>query len=764
METITLKFKASGQKLSADSCPQKYASNTVNYIQAEFDLDANWKSFDSVRAVWHNDFACISTVLDGSGRCTVPHEVLENLDEVHVNLVGSIVDGTELTDRLTTYPLRVAIINAEALICGTETAEVTPSQFEQYIAIVEDLVHSVKDITSCVLNADYTLTINYSDGTSDTVGPIRGAQGPQGVPGQTGNGIQSITKTGTAGLVDTYRITYTNGAHYDYTVTNGAKGETGNGIESIYLTGTSGAVKTYTILFTNGDTFEYQVTDGEVTFAALDTMLEPLLIKDTASGDIASFPDGQNVYPLRKCEVDITPVQDLNGYDSPWVGGGGKNKFDIDKLVNTADITISNGTITVTNNAKNSTKKLGEIADLVEGQTYTLTATNTGTQNLIYLYGSNASWTFGTQRTISQSDLDSLVFFYGGEGQTSVISDFMIRLSSVSDATFAPYSNICPISGRSSVGVTRTGANLFDKSTATDGKYYQLSGGNINEMPNAPYGHSALIPVKPSTSYCMTGYAGSGYYSIIALDENKKPITTWYGAASKTANFVATTPNNAKYCYLNFLLTQKDTMSLYEASAVGDFIPYNGTTTTIPLGTTVYGGTLDAVSGVLTVTHGKTIVGVDITSISGVWYAHDATFNTWGFYINIPNPFANVKLGQKPISDAFVASTGNIYSTDAPCTMGINTTSAPNGYIAFRIAKNMIGTPTDSDDLKERINAWIVANPFAIIYELATPTTIQLTPTEISTLQGNNNVWSDAGEVEVLYIADTGLYIDKKTS
>lgn len=36
-----------------------------------------------------------------------------------------------------------------------------------------------------------------------------------------GKGIASITKTGTAGLVDTYRILFSDGAYYDYNVTNG---------------------------------------------------------------------------------------------------------------------------------------------------------------------------------------------------------------------------------------------------------------------------------------------------------------------------------------------------------------------------------------------------------------------------------------------------------------------------------------------------------------------------------------------------------------
>ena len=47
------------------------------------------------------------------------------------------------------------------------------------------------------------------------------------VKGADGKGIQSIVKTGTSGLVDTYTITYTNGDTQTYTVTNGKDGEGG---------------------------------------------------------------------------------------------------------------------------------------------------------------------------------------------------------------------------------------------------------------------------------------------------------------------------------------------------------------------------------------------------------------------------------------------------------------------------------------------------------------------------------------------------------
>ena len=53
----------------------------------------------------------------------------------------------------------------------------------------------------------------------------QGVQGEQGQTGAAGNGIVSITKTGTSGLVDTYTILYTNGTSSTFTVTNGQDGQ-----------------------------------------------------------------------------------------------------------------------------------------------------------------------------------------------------------------------------------------------------------------------------------------------------------------------------------------------------------------------------------------------------------------------------------------------------------------------------------------------------------------------------------------------------------
>lgn len=92
----------------------------------------------------------------------------------------------------------------------------------------------------------------------------QGIQGVQGPIGATGNGIASISKTGTSGLIDTYTVTYTNGTTTTFNVTNG------NGITNIQKTSTSGKVDTYTITFSNGTTTTFDVTNGEVSKAELD--------------------------------------------------------------------------------------------------------------------------------------------------------------------------------------------------------------------------------------------------------------------------------------------------------------------------------------------------------------------------------------------------------------------------------------------------------------------------------------------------------------
>lgn len=105
-----------------------------------------------------------------------------------------------------------------------------------------------------------------SGGTWALVNSLKGATGD-------GNGIASITKTGTVGLVDTYTITYDDATTSTFNITNGAKGDTGDAgvsVVSIIKTDTVGLVDTYTITYSNSTTSTFTVTNGQDGTNGLD--------------------------------------------------------------------------------------------------------------------------------------------------------------------------------------------------------------------------------------------------------------------------------------------------------------------------------------------------------------------------------------------------------------------------------------------------------------------------------------------------------------
>ena len=205
------------------------------------------------------------------------------------------------------------------------------------------------------------------------------------------------------------------------------------------------------------------------------------------SGAVSSFNDGTDL-PLNKLKVSIEPVQDLHGYDNPWAGGAGKNKL---KYPYYASSTTLNG-VTFTVNDDGTVKVNGTAtadasfylaytgSDMVLPQgkytlngcpsggsnaTYMLNITNVSTQDI----GSGANFT--SDGTIS---LNIRIIVRANTTVSNLLFKPMIRLASVTDATFAPYSNICPISGWDEVNVTV--ANDVDNPTISNVYTLDLDG------------------------------------------------------------------------------------------------------------------------------------------------------------------------------------------------------------------------------------------------------------------------------------------------
>lgn len=723
MNSVTLTFAANGQQLVRTGC-EKFAANTVNYIQAKFDLGEGWDGFDSVRAVWQTDFAKIATVLDNDGNCTVPQEVLKRVNSIMVNLVGSISDGTELTDRLTTYKIKALDVNGATNIDGTETAEITPSQFEQFVAIVRDEVAEVKDIDRVELNPDYTLTIYFSDGTSTTTGSIRGEAGPEG-----------------------------------------PAGETGNGIESIDLTGSSGNIDTYTISFTDGSTTTFTVTNGEVTMEQLSQVLPT----DTASGDIASFPDGTDLIPLQSLTVTLDPIQDLNGYDAPWVGGAGKNLWQ--PFSGTArGITFTlqdDGTVAVSGTVTQSGWPQIQ-------KDYTITELGWSVGDSFYVYVGNTEQansavrfldSGGTQisqisnnasGTVPEGTATVRFVQIGARGTAPVVGDvintvghFYVCRGTTAPTAWTPYENICPISGHTEVVTQRTGKNLWGGVVMANGiktdipqavldtgaKTISYLSGYATPTSNFTSGvrfkenTQYTIILKFSNTVARTNMRivyTDGTSSIVATSATGLQTITFVSSANKTINFIGGSNNDGTSVFYY------EECGVFEGVLTADdFEPYEGDTYTAQLPETVYGGTVDLVSGELVVDKiviTKNTADMDNNESYPGW--KDAAFNE--YFGNGRNVVVNEPL-----------NIGESY--------WVNTVSE-RGALWLPI-----GTygKTQSE--------WIVlAQDIQITIPLATPQTYQLTPQQINTLLGQNNVWSEQGSVAVVYKADIQLWVEKK--
>ena len=175
-----------------------------------------------------------------------------------------------------------------------------------------------------------------------------------------------------------------------------------------------------------------------------------------------------------------------------------------------------------------------------------------------------------------------------------------------------------------------------------------------------------------------------------------------------------------------------------------NYEPYNGNTYNISLSSagTVYGGTLDVTSGELTVNRAI----VDLGSL------------TWS-YIPDYKVFSSVIRGIKDIDDTRVPNAISSAFTAGSWT-AVATDVTKNAMFCFLPGYNQVRFRNvlynDAATFKAAMDG------VKLCYELATPITYNLTPTEVKSLLGINNVWSDAGDVDVEYRADTKLYIDKR--
>lgn len=656
-----------------------------------------------------------------------------------------------------------------------------------------------------------------------------------------------------------------------------------------FLAGIAGADIVLPDPVTREEKYLAAIAGMEVDLPAPVTRMEKLLAEwveasagelKTVTGAVIAVADA-----LRRPAIDytatITPVQDLHGYDKPWVGGAGKNLFDAENLVD-GYISGSNGGVLPQTSAYVA-EVTGDFIPIESGQAYIFSLVVNNLEDKwigIGLYNANKEFITrvgglcGTETNISQvvGSAYTANATYARVSYRSYNNAEKMQFEKGSTATaWTSYSNICPISGHSAVNVTRTGknvlagmANVTDANynylhtqsenpelwaslralkpheqyrTFTDGIYvesgdplpdaqlrieyvngayvqfrynnqtgdvldeeissvrtyagvynvagartykmalYQTSGTTVGETYTpyvgetysvefpvlgknlfniadiAPYNSSVTV-TKTANSFEITN--GNGYqvnafrktggdityqledgaYTIsikesisasIGVYKSEDGVNfSWLSNGIAIGNTSATfTVNGVKYiqfrCYVpaNTTITFKN-FQLEKGSSATTYEPYTNT---------VYGGQLDVTTGVLTADYGI----VDLGSLNWTWQTYSGGgFSSGSFPITAKKKFNAVCSCYPFVGSYQIATDGTIsYVFDQ------------NAYI---VDSNY--TSADAVQLKSDLSGQ------TLCYELATPITYQLTPTEIQMLLGNNTLWADTGDSTLTYWAE----------
>lgn len=439
--------------------------------------------------------------------------------------------------------------------------------------------------------------------------------------------------------------------------------------------------------------------------------------------------------PAKSLVVSMEPIQDLHGYDNPWPAGGGKNLCyeDASHLFPRGDgLSIIENAETLTAYAKVS-----------PNTDYVFSCATTPFRSAVY--GCDSEPAVGvtvhlltnttptpTSRAFNSGAYEWVGFYYGTVeyAQTNVMIE-----AGTTPSTFAPYENLCPISGRTGVTVERTGKNLLNLVES--------------EMITSGWNRAFPITVKAGTYIisCQNKFGPSSAYGAMVFftDESNtviKNISNGYNFGQSEFVGVGTTITAEEARRIKRIVfylrasgaTYNDiiqgNIQLELGSTASEYSAYSGETYPVAFPDsvgTVYGGTVDPVSGLLT---------VDRYYFKGGWTQYNSS-NGFRAYRSAVVPYAKylADVDNKPMS---------------------NTIGKFGSFSSSAMTENIIQPPrNNSSNAYMALDENVSPDDVDLCYLVAEPQTYQLTPTQIQMLKGANTLWSNADDLTLTYIGTT---------
>lgn len=501
-----------------------------------------------------------------------------------------------------------------------------------------------------------------------------------------------------------------------------------------------------------------------------DELPEPLtaeekILYDVASGEDVTLEGNPLVLancvgrPLKECVVSWEPEQEGEG--TPYPAGGGKNL---------ADNSLLQNNLGVSTDGRLETAPDGRVAingDINVSGIDTVTLSCGGTAAFIYaLFDGNTlikrEASKPNKSTIDVSGGNILrVCVYSG---VTIADIKYIQVEAGSTATaYAPYANIRPIHGRTAVSVERCGENLLDLTNKAEAKNVTVVGDKIHIVDTSGWGQSYIIFASnfPNGSYTMSfssNVAGKGRVIIRTYDKNGissralveikdsryySSWNTYYNGFIIVSNLppsmqkISFTVDKAAYFNVGFAggLTTETEAELLEVQLVpgttapATYSPYSGSTTTLTLPSTIYGGEVGADGAGQETWKLLTLTGEE-------QWAYESNSYFVGHY-TLTNP---------PVE------------TDGKCSHFVYHYNY-GGDCIFCIGDSVYTGPqltakyTNVDEWKSYLAAQYAAGtPVQIAYKLATPQPFTATGGgTIPAVKGTNTLLSDADTIKATY-------------
>ena len=335
---------------------------------------------------------------------------------------------------------------------------------------------------------------------------------------------------------------------------------------------------------------------------------------------------------------------------------------------------------------------------------------------------------------------------------SSLIVDIEAYQAGTEDAS---PSNVRAISGWNACNITKCGKNLFDDNIYTECGWTLQENGYYNGnawalLKNSRYAYvnggiktEGVVTVSfdllrtsgAMQIYCL--YEGDDAWTNLSgniQSEGHKTLTTASGRNCIAVGLSTTVGVSSQaFSLKNFQIECSPSETTYE--------DFDGGIDTIDLTQTIYGGTLNVSTGLLTVTH--KINELDENSGWTKATAGNVFFLDNFFEIDKGDGTTMCNMYLRSNSKATVSGVlDNPDKTFCGCTTSAN-------------YKRLFIKDTTYSTIEDWL-AFVALNHIQIVQPLATPTTIQLTPTEVKTMAGINNIFADTGDINELVYFKAG--------